>query len=189
RLLARLTEATEADAALADVVDGAVELTGARRGLVYLRGPGGTFVLSARGRGGAVLDPAEEMASATIVRQAVEGGLVASEDAANSGATFDARARALLARFAQAAALAVAGARERRLLDRVLDAPLDVDELLDAALGLLVELTGAAHGRVLEQLPGDELRVRATRGEGAKTAEVPRALVLEAFKLGASLVV
>src|SRR5439155_9907326 len=74
-------------------------------------------------------------------------------DAASSGASFDGRARALLERFAQAAALAVSGARERRLLDRVLEAPLDVDELLDAALGILVELTGAARGRVLEQLP------------------------------------
>jgi transcriptional regulator with GAF, ATPase, and Fis domain len=228
RLLARLTESTEPDLALADIVDAAIELTGARRGLVYLRGPGGAFVLSARGRGGEPLDPAEETASATVVQATVEGlGVVASDDASADerfkGATsvlalgqaavlcaplavrgktigalyvdakgaqvrFDARARALLERFAQAAALAVASARERRLLDGVLDAPLDVDELLDAALALLVELTGAARGRVLE-VAGQELRVRAARGdEATRAAPLPRAAVLQALELGAALV-
>ncbi len=247
RLLARLTEASEPEAALADVVDGAVELTGARRGLVYLRGPGGALLLAARGRGGAALDPAEEVASATVVRSAVEGGLIASADASRderfkgassvlalgataflcaplavrgktigalyldapgAAASFDERARALLERFAQAAALAVSGARERRLLDGVLDAPLDVDELLDASLALLVELTGAARGRVLE-VSGDgtapTVRVRAAREAGEASsaavsgteprkavptaAPVPTELVLEAFRLGAPVVV
>ena len=230
RLLARLTEASEPEAALADVVDSAVELTGARRGLVYLRGPGGAFVLAARGRGGAALDPNEETASATIVATTVEGGLVVSDDAAGDGrwrgassvlalghaavlcaplvvrgktigalyldapggaASFDDRARSLLERFAQAAALAVAGARERKMLDRVLDAPLDVDELLDATLALLLELTGAARGRVVEAQGAQlDLRVRAARASQGVPAEapLPRAVVLEAFKLGAAIV-
>jgi transcriptional regulator with GAF, ATPase, and Fis domain len=242
RLLGRLAQASEPDSALADVVDGAVELTGARRGIVYLRGPGGTFVLSARGRGGAALDPQEELASATIVKAAVQGGgMVASEDASRdarfkgassvlalgsaavlcapltvrgktigalyldapgAAASFDARARALLDRFASAASLAVSAARERGLVDRVLDSPLDVDELLDAALALLLELTGAARGRVLEVTPvaqGEpEIRVRAARAAGpgaagedqgaARTAPIPKALVVEAWKLGASVV-
>ena len=230
RLLARLTEASEPEAALADVVDSAVELTGARRGLVYLRGPGGAFVLAARGRGGAALDPNEETASATIVATTVEGGLVVSDDAAGDGrwrgassvlalghaavlcaplvvrgktigalyvdapggaASFDDRARSLLERFAQAAALAVAGARERKMLDRVLEAPLDVDELLDATLALLLELTGAARGRVVEAQGAQlDLRVRAARASQGVPAEapLPRAVVLEAWKLGAAIV-
>ncbi|HZU99774.1 MAG TPA: GAF domain-containing protein, partial [Planctomycetota bacterium] len=98
-------------------------------------------------------------------------------------------ARALLAHLPDATA--PSPARVLAMLDRVLQAGLDLDRLVTVAIDLAVEATGAARGVLLLREPGARLGFKAARRAGGDLVDpagvVSRSLVREVFLSGHAL--
>jgi DNA-binding NtrC family response regulator len=111
------------------------------------------------------------------------------------GAVPDARAglllRVLLGHAGSSGPQDDAAQRTLLLLQRVLDAGLDLDRLVLVATDLAVEATGAARGFLLLRAPGAQLGFTAARRGGADVVDpggvVSTSLVREAVRLGRAI--